>query len=144
MALTADDLVVIGRGQLISQGTVQEFVDAAAGTWVHVRSPQIGQLSSVITSLPGATARQNPDGSLDVYGVDSAAVGELAARSSVVLHELSNHQASLEEAFLEATRDVQDYRATSGPPPPGVPPGIAPPQAAGTWAPPTTAPGGAS
>lgn len=148
MALTATDLVVIGRGALISQGTVQSFVDHAAGTWVHVRSPQVTQLASLLTQQ-GATVRPHPDGAIDVVGPDAAAIGELAARAGVVLHELSPRQASLEEAFLEATRDAQEYQAqTMGGAPPGPPPAAPPPAGppptgpAGSWAPPT--PGGAS
>ena len=136
MALTADDLVVVGRGQLLSQSTVQEFVDAAAGTWVHVRSPQAAQLATLLAQQ-GATVRTNPDATLDVVGPDAAAVGELAARSGLVLHELSPRQASLEEAFLEATKDAQEYHATGGLPTPGAPP------APGGSAPPTGAPPGA-
>jgi ABC-2 type transport system ATP-binding protein len=137
MSLTADDLVVIGKGRLISQGTVQAFVDAAAGTWVHVRSPHAAHLASLVGHLPGATSRTNPDGSVDLFNTTTDAVGELAARARVVLHELSNHQASLEEAFLEATRDAQEYRAHGGPdepsagPPPSAPAGWGPPAAGG-------------
>lgn len=134
MSLAADDLVVIGKGHLISQGTVQAFVDAAAGTWVHVRSPHATHLASLVVHLRGATARANPDGSVDLFNTTTDAVGELAARASVVLHELSNHQASLEEAFLEATRDAQEYRAHGAepaPPPPPGPPGWGPPPAGG-------------
>jgi ABC-2 type transport system ATP-binding protein len=142
MALTADELVVIGRGQLISQGTVQAFVDAAAGTWVHVRSPQASSLAALVGQLPGATARMNADGSLDVFGAESASVGELAARAGTVLHELSNHQASLEEAFLEATRDAQEYRAHAAAPGTAPPPGSPPPGSASPWGAPP--PGGQS
>ncbi len=147
MALTATDLVVIGRGALISQGTVQEFVDHAAGTWVHVRSPQVTQLASLLTQH-GATVRPHADGSIDVVGPDAAAIGELAAGSALVLHELSPRQASLEEAFLEATKDAQEYQ-THVPgevpaPPPGVPSIVPPPPPPGgdSWGPPAA--GGAS
>ena len=150
MALTATDLVVIGRGALISQGTVQSFVDHAAGTWVHVRSPQVTQLAAALTAQ-GATVRPHPDGSIDVVGPDAAAIGELAAHSGVVLHELSPRQASLEEAFLEATKDSQEYQThvPGAVPPPAVPPVAVPPPpnvppppagGAGSWAPPTGGP----
>ena len=155
MALTADDLVVIGRGELISQGTVQQFVDAAAGTWVHVSSPQAAELAALLTR-EGATVRTNPDGTIDVVGPDASHVGELAARSAVVLHELSPRQASLEEAFLEATRDAQEYQAggpaalpaignhapAGRPGAPPAPPPAPPPTDGNTWAAPQ--PGGPS
>ena len=137
MALTANDLVVIGRGALISVGTVQEFVDASAGTWVHVRSPNAAHLATLLTQQ-GATVRTHPDGSLDVVGPDAAAIGELAARSAVVLHELSPRQASLEEAFLEATREAQEYQTTVPGAPLAVPPPGPPPGSAEPWAPPTS------
>ena len=141
MSLTADDLVVIGRGRLISQGTVQQFLDAAAGTWVHVRSPHAAHLAGLLDQgyLPGARARLNPDGTVDLFDTTSEAVGELAARAQVVLHELSNHRASLEEAFLEATRDAQEYRAHGGDASGGAVPAAPPPE---SWAPP--APGAPS
>jgi ABC-2 type transport system ATP-binding protein len=145
MALTADDLVVIGRGQLISQGTVQDFVDASAGTWVHVRSPRAAELASLL-SATGATVRSNADGSLDIVGPDSAAVGEAAGEAGLVLHELSPRQASLEEAFLEATKDAQEYQASGAgmfggaPPGSGAPPAVPHPSTGSPWAAPP--PGG--
>ena len=136
MAQTADDLVVIGRGELISQGPVNEFVARSARSWVQVRSPQAATLVTALAAI-GAQVTPQPDGALHVNGPDAAAIGELAARSDVVLHELSPQTGSLEEAFLEVTRATQEYHSGFGqpaapspsspsavlPPPPGPPPG---------------------
>ena len=136
MAQTADDLVVIGRGELISQGPVNEFVARSARSWVQVRSPQAATLVTALAAI-GAQVTPQPDGALHVNGPDAAAIGELAAGSDVVLHELSPQTGSLEEAFLEVTRATQEYHSGFGqpaapspsspsavlPPPPGPPPG---------------------
>jgi len=120
MSLTADDLVVIGRGRLISQGSVADFVAGAAGSWVSVRSPQLDRLAGLLGEQ-GTKVERVADGSLSVYGVEAAAVGELAARGGIVLHELAPRQGSLEEAFLEVTRDTQEFHA--GPPTTSAAPG---------------------
>lgn len=111
MAQTADNLVVIGQGKLISSGSVSDFVDANVRAWVMVRSPQAGSLASMLRGA-GAEVSEAHDGALSVVGMTPAQVGELAARHGVVLHELGSRQASLEEAFMEATRSSQEYRAT--------------------------------
>lgn len=112
MALTANDLVVIGRGRLIRQGSVDEFLNqTAAGGWVEVRSPQAEALAALVEDSGGRVTRGQ--GSFSASGVTAADVGELAAANGIVLHELSPKQVSLEEAFIEATRDAQQY--TSAP-----------------------------
>lgn len=111
MAQTADNLVVIGQGKLISSGSVTDFVDANVRAWVSVRSPQAGALASMLRGA-GAEVVEAHDGALSVVGVTPAQVGEMAARHGVALHELVSRQASLEEAFMEATRSSQEYRAT--------------------------------
>jgi ABC-2 type transport system ATP-binding protein len=114
MAQTADDLVVIGRGRLIAATTVGEFVNRFAGGHVAVRSPQAGALAALVRSA-GATVATADDGELAVTGLDAAAIGELAAHNGVVLHELANRTASLEEAFMEVTRDEVEYAAWAPP-----------------------------
>jgi len=111
MALTAQDLVVIGRGRLITQGRVEDFVRDAAGSWVEVRSPQVAELARLVESS-GARVSMG-DGAFSASGIEAATIGELAAAKGIVLHELSPKQASLEEAFLEVTRDAQQYRSGS-------------------------------
>jgi ABC-2 type transport system ATP-binding protein len=109
MALTADHLVVIGRGRLVADATVADILSASARNRVRVRSPQAGHLAELLTQ---GQARVQPaaDGALEVLGMDAPAIGELAAAHSVVLHELSSQQASLEEAFMDLTRDAVDYQ----------------------------------
>jgi ABC-2 type transport system ATP-binding protein len=135
MALIAEDLVVIGRGQLIYQGDVTGFVSGAARTWVSVRSPQLDRLVDALTAQGAQVTRTAAD-AVDVTGADAVAIGELAASLAITLHELSPRSASLEEVFLEATSDAQQYRGDGAPPPP--PPPLLPPP------PPPAAPGGAA
>ncbi len=108
MALTADQLVVIGRGRLIAACSVQAFIDRYAGSYVSVRSPDAGALAERLRRQ-GATVEAAADGALHVVGVDAPAIGELAAANGIVLHELAPRTASLEEAFLDVTRDEQEY-----------------------------------
>ncbi len=110
MALTAQDLVVIGRGRLISQTSVADFVTQATDSTVVVRSPQLPLLRSVLGQA-GADV-QDDGGSLTVSRMDSQTIGELAAANGAVLHELSPQHGSLEEAFMRLTGDSVDYHAT--------------------------------
>jgi ABC-2 type transport system ATP-binding protein len=110
MSLTADDLVVIGRGELISHGTVGAFVNQMTTAWVRARSPQAARLAGLLTDAR-ATVVTEADGALRIDGPDAAWVGELAARHEIVLHELSPQRGSLEEAFLEATKDANEFRS---------------------------------
>jgi len=112
MALTAQELVVIGRGKLISQCSTEEFVAQATENTVLVRSPQIALLRSAL-GQQGATVRDEGE-SLVVTGMDCAAIGELAAAKGVVLHELSPQRGSLEEAFIQLTGESVEYHAAVG------------------------------
>ncbi len=114
MALTADHLIVIGRGQLIADASTRQLVDQASSGWVQVRSPDHDQLARLLRAQ-GATVDAGPGDMLAVHGTSPAAAGELAARHGITLHELVARQASLEEAFMDLTRDAADYR----PHPPG-------------------------
>ena len=144
MAQTADRLVVIGQGRLISSGSVTDFVAQNVTAWVSVRSPQATALAGALRSA-GIGVTELADGSLSVTGWSTDQVGELAARNAITLHELTSKQASLEEAFMEATRTSVEYRAAefagvpvthpvshrpfhaSFAPPPGFSPSIVPP-----------------
>jgi ABC-2 type transport system ATP-binding protein len=107
MAVTASELVVIGRGRLVAQGPVQQFVDGASSSEVLVRSPQ-GEALAQVLRRRGTTAVPGDGGRLRVTGTTVEAVGELAAQHGFVLHELTPRTASLEEAFMERTgRDVE-------------------------------------
>lgn len=81
----------------------------AAGPGAPVRSPRLDELAARLTGA-GAQARPGPDASIEVRGLDSAAIGNLAAASGLVLHELATQRASLEEAFMELTHDSVQYR----------------------------------
>jgi ABC-2 type transport system ATP-binding protein len=122
MALTAQDLVVIGRGRLISQCTTAEFIEQAGAAEIRVRSPQLDQLSTLLTQSGAVVRPATADvgqsaapAALMVSGMNGAAIGELAAANNVVLHELSPQSGSLEEAFMQLTGDSVDYRSPSAP-----------------------------
>jgi ABC-2 type transport system ATP-binding protein len=109
MALTADHLIMIGHGQLIADTSTREFIRQASGSWVQVGSPGRDRLARLLRDL-GATVEAGDGDRLAVRGASAAAVGELAARHGIALHELVARQVSLEEAFMELTHDAVDYR----------------------------------
>ena len=108
MALTATDLVVIGRGALIASTTVDDFIASNTEATVLVRTPEADRMSDVLRTA-GAGVRSRDDGGLLVTGLDAARIGDLALESGVALHELSPVQASLEEVFMDLTSDMVDY-----------------------------------
>ncbi|KMS86292.1 ABC transporter ATP-binding protein [Prauserella rugosa] len=107
MALTATELVVIGKGKLISQSTTEEFVARATDSTVKVRSPQLDRLRPALEDI-GATVTES-DGGLLVSGASSDKIGELAMENRVTLHELAPQQGSLEQAFMQITGDSVEY-----------------------------------
>jgi len=108
MALTADHLVVIGKGKLIAETSVADFVARSSRQSVKVRSPEQHRLADAVTNA-GATVIADPDGSLTVSGMVAADVGDLAQSIRVALHELTP-VASLEDAFMELTEEAVEYR----------------------------------
>jgi ABC-2 type transport system ATP-binding protein len=110
MENTADHLIVIGRGKLIADCTMKEFVARASGAAVRVRTPSADQLSRA-ASAKGATVSPDDDGSIEVRGMSAEQVGDLAFSEGVRLHELTVVRASLEEAFMELTADSVEYHA---------------------------------
>jgi len=110
MALTADHLVVIGRGRLIADTGVNEFVDSSAEQTVRVSSPQGEALAELLRSK-GATIDPAPEGEFVVTGMQAGDIGDLAAGAGFVLHQLATQRPSLEEAFMEMTRDSVQYHA---------------------------------
>jgi len=114
MALTAEHLIVIGRGELIADLGVAEFLRKASKKVVRVRSPQATTLSDLLAS-PDVTVESIEPSLVEISGLTSQQIGEVAAAKGIVLHELSPQQASLEEAFMELTRDSVEFQAT--PPP---------------------------
>jgi ABC-2 type transport system ATP-binding protein len=111
MALTADHLIVIGRGRLIRDEGVNDFIEASSQRSVRVSSPQVDQLVALLQAA-GAKVRPLTEGAIEVLGTEAAAIGEMAAAHGVVLHELTPQKASLEEAFMELTSDSVEYHAT--------------------------------
>jgi ABC-2 type transport system ATP-binding protein len=108
MALTADHLIVIGRGKLIADTSVDDFVARASQKVVLVRSPELEQLRSALAG-EGVSFEAAERGALEVHGLTVEQVGEAAAAHGVVLHELTPRQASLEEAFMNLTRDELEF-----------------------------------
>ena len=109
MAQTADHLVIIGRGRLLADTSTAAFVSGASHD-VRVWSPRAGELAGLLTGC-GAVVTPEDDGGLAVTGMDAAAVGDLAARYGIAVHELMARHASLEEAYLALTGASTDYRA---------------------------------
>jgi ABC-2 type transport system ATP-binding protein len=112
MALTADHLIVVGRGRLIADMPMEAFIDRASPNLVRVRSPHATRLRELLLG-EGITVRSDGPGVLEVGGLESDEIGERAAAEGLVLHELTAHQASLEAAFMEMTRDAVEYEAAS-------------------------------
>ncbi|HEV8105710.1 MAG TPA: ATP-binding cassette domain-containing protein [Gaiellaceae bacterium] len=108
MSMTADHLIVIGKGRLIADRSVQEFVAAASKDLVRVRTPDVAALQQVVARL-GGSAEPDGDGVFEVIGVGAEEIGRAAAAQGIVLFELTPHQASLEEAFMEITRGELEY-----------------------------------
>ncbi len=111
MALTADHLIVIGRGRLIRDEGVNDFIESSSQRSVRVSSPRIDDLA-VRLEAAGAKVRALPEGAIEVLGMDAAAIGDMAGANSIVLHELTPQKASLEEAFMELTSDSVEYHAS--------------------------------
>jgi ABC-2 type transport system ATP-binding protein len=109
MALTADHLIVVGQGRLIADASTSEIIARSSANYVRVRSPQAARLAPLLRAA-GARVRAQ-DEALHVSDTDCAAVGDLAARHGISVHELSTQTASLEAAFMELTRDSTDFRA---------------------------------
>ena len=114
MALTADQIVVIGKGRLISAGSTAEFIAESSEQFVRVRSPRIDRLEELLRAK-GAVIRRETDGALAVSGLSAPEIGDLAGTNGIYLHELATQSASLEEAFMELTRESVEFHAESFP-----------------------------
>ncbi|MBC6463579.1 ABC transporter ATP-binding protein [Actinomadura sp. HBU206391] len=110
MAVTAEHLIVIGRGELIADCSTEEFIERSTKQIVVVRSPDAEGLAAAITA-EGGTATPDGEGLLTVTDLEAARVGQLAAAGGFVLHELTPRRGSLEEAFMELTRESVEYGA---------------------------------
>ena len=110
MALTAARLVVIGRGRLIADTTVDEFVARAGGGGVTVRTPQAARLRELLLG-PDITVSSQQSDLLTVQGLSAEQIGQTAWQARLPVYELTPQQASLEEAFMRLTDDSVDFRS---------------------------------
>jgi ABC-2 type transport system ATP-binding protein len=115
MALTADHLIIIGRGRLLADTPTQAFVEANARRDVLVRAPRAGELADLLIHA-GAHVEAIGDGALSVTRVDAPAIAELALAEHIAIYELTPRHASLEEAYMDLTRDSVEYRAGAATP----------------------------
>jgi ABC-2 type transport system ATP-binding protein len=109
MENTADHLIVIGRGRLIADCGMADFIARGPGQSVRVRTPQPEALATAVTAA-GGTAAGTADGGLEVHGLAESRVGDVAFASGVPLHHLAPARASLEQAFMELTADSTEYQ----------------------------------
>ncbi|MDQ1035377.1 ABC-2 type transport system ATP-binding protein [Streptomyces sp. V3I8] len=112
MELTADHLIVIGRGKLIADMTMKDFIEAHSEREVFVRTPQAEALHSMLTAT--VQVRSEGGDALVVTGLEAAEIGALASLGGVELHELAPRQVSLEKAFMDLTRDAVEYQSEKG------------------------------
>ncbi|TQK18681.1 ABC-2 type transport system ATP-binding protein [Microbacterium sp. SLBN-154] len=109
MALTADHLIVLGKGEIIADAPVADIIAGGTGPRVRVRSPQASMLAELVAA-PEVTVTRSESGLLEITGVEAPLVGDLAAKHGVVIHELTPLSASLEEAYMDLTADAVEYR----------------------------------
>jgi ABC-2 type transport system ATP-binding protein len=112
MENTADHLIVIGRGRLIADCGMADFIARGSGQSVRVRTSQPEALAQAVAAA-GGTATAWADGGLEVHGLNESRVGDVALASGVPLHHLAPARASLEQAFMELTADSVEYQAAS-------------------------------
>jgi ABC-2 type transport system ATP-binding protein len=115
MALTADHLIVIGKGRLIADVGVREMIRGASKSAVRVRTPHAARFGEVLEG-PDVRIRQLAADLIEVQGIDAEEIGLAAHVSGIVLYELAPRQASLEDAFMELTGESIEYRAGNGAP----------------------------
>jgi ABC-2 type transport system ATP-binding protein len=110
MAQTATRLIVVGRGRLIADTTVEEFVARAAGSSVTVRSPEASRLRDLLLG-PDVTITSDQPDVLHVQGLNAEQIGTVAWQAHLPVFELALHQASLEQAFMQLTDESVEYRS---------------------------------
>ena len=109
MAVTADHVIVVGRGRLIAEESVADLLRRASGSSVRVRSPQAGRLRDLLAA-PEVSVSSAAEGVLIVRGSSADQIGDLARENDIAVHELVPQTATLEEAFMELTGDAVEYR----------------------------------
>lgn len=110
MSQTADHLIVIGRGRLIADMSMAEFIKKSSQNHVLVRGPEPEQLCRTIEAA-GGEVTTDPTGGLEVTKLSAAQIGDAVAAARLTLHELAPQMASLEQAFMELTHDSVEYQA---------------------------------
>jgi len=113
MALTADHLLVIGKGRIVADGSMGSVISQVAGATVTVVSPRMGDLLPLLRAA-GATVRSSGPRDAQVTGITGARVGDLAASASIPIHRLDEAGPSLEEAFMELTSGSVQFPASGG------------------------------
>lgn len=109
MALTADHLIVLGRGEIIADAPVADIIAGGTRSRVLVRSPQASQLADLLAA-PDVAVIRSEAGALEVTGLAASGIGDLAAQHAIAIHELTPLSASLEEAYMALTADAVEYR----------------------------------
>ncbi|WP_022891907.1 ABC transporter ATP-binding protein [Agromyces subbeticus] len=109
MALTADHLIVLGRGEIIADAPVADIIAGGTRQRVLVRSPHSSQLADLLAAPEVAVVRSEA-GVLEVTGLAASGIGDLAAQHGLSIHELTPLSASLEEAYMALTADAVEYR----------------------------------
>lgn len=112
ISLIADNLIVIGKGRLIDQCSVTEFIDRYAQRWVSIVSPQLRDLAPILERAGGRVEFR--ESGAFVHNLDATVIGELAATNSIILHQLATQTGSLEDAFLELTSSSVEYHGSLG------------------------------
>jgi ABC-2 type transport system ATP-binding protein len=113
MALTADHLIIIGRGRLVADTPTDRLTKSSTRADVLVRSPRVTELAALLTASGAAVTAE--DGGLAVTGLDAPAIADLAAQHGIAVHELVPRQPSLEQAYLDLTAASTEYRAAAQP-----------------------------
>jgi ABC-2 type transport system ATP-binding protein len=115
MALTADHVIVIGRGKLLRDQSMADFIADASSDVVRVRSPHADRLAQALAG-PDVTVTSVADQTIEITGRSSEMIGTVAAGAGITLFELTTLSASLEEAYMALTEDSVDYRSAAGSP----------------------------
>jgi len=110
MSVTADHVIILGRGKVLADASMDDLTSRVGTTRVTVRTPSPDLLASAIAG-PEVGVTGTPDGALSITGIDAARIGEAAFHAGVLLHELTPVKASLEQAYLELTQDDVEYRS---------------------------------
>ena len=110
MAMTADHILIIGRGRLIADSPMSDLIDSASGRVIKVRSPNTAQIREVVTRS-GRTVTDTEDGAILISGLSAEAIGKEATRRGWVLYELTPVQRSLEDIYMELTNSSQEFRS---------------------------------